>query len=186
MTERLAKLLFAAIAEIARTMVRFRLGVITATGPLEVSLGGADVSIEATSLAGSPIGVGDPVAVLTFGSDALILGVIGDPADDWIAGTYAANWSKDEAADTSPLSYRKVGDIVYLRGLVKSSSSATGQTIFTLPAGYRPDDDLYIAGSSADESARIIVQDTGGVVYANGGNATTWVSLDGISFRAEQ
>ncbi len=70
----------ARLSRLERDTVRFRLGVITATSPLSVALGGATVdhtSVKALN-GPAPLAVDDVVGVLTFGNDLLILGVIGD------------------------------------------------------------------------------------------------------------
>lgn len=69
-----------------RAMPRFRMGIVIATGPLEVALGGSDSTFTGVrSLAA--VDVDDTVACLTFGNDMLVLGVIADGSPDTIAGT---------------------------------------------------------------------------------------------------
>lgn len=71
---------------------------------------------------------------------------------------------------------------VHLKGLVKSGAS--GSTIFTLPAGYRPSETHYIPGLSNDAvSSMTIAAD--GTVKAFGGSVSAWTTLSQITFRAE-
>jgi len=63
---------------IERTAVRYRQGIVTDDNPLAVALGGSDVPfVDLRALA--PVHVGDAVAVLTFGNDALVLGAVARP-----------------------------------------------------------------------------------------------------------
>jgi hypothetical protein len=68
------------LAETDRTAVRYRQGVVTDTSPLTVALGGATGGyVNVRALKGpEPLAVDDVVAVLMFGFDMLVLGVIGD------------------------------------------------------------------------------------------------------------
>ena len=87
--------------------------------------------------------------------------------------------------------YRKVGDIVYIRGLVKggtASGTSTGN-VFVLPVGMRPSAQeiwTVLASNSVvgDGRARVDVFTDGSVrVVAMGTNSTTaYLSLAGIAF----
>lgn len=60
-----------------RRTVTVRLGVITATAPLSVALGGSDTAhTNVKAIAGASLAAGDTVAAITFGNDLLILGSI--------------------------------------------------------------------------------------------------------------
>lgn len=55
----------------------------------------------------------------------------------WIAPTLLNSWVNfGSTFDTA--AYRKIGEVVYVRGLIKSGTTTSGTTIFTLPSGYRP------------------------------------------------
>lgn len=81
-------------------------------------------------------------------------------------------------------SFRRINGIVYLRGLIeKTSAIVSGETMFTLPVGYRPILQAHMFVTiSANALARVDIQSTG-VVTILSGNAS-WLSLDGISFPA--
>jgi hypothetical protein len=75
------------------------------------------------------------------------------------------------------------GGFVHLRGLVRSGR--LGQAIFQLPAGFRPRfQHLRCNSYAAEGGGRIDVQMDGAVLASNGTNE--WVSLDDITFMAEQ
>ena len=72
--------------------------------------------------------------------------------------------------------------IVHLRGLVKSGKTEDG-TIFTLPEGYRPvARELFGACTAPATIGRVDVLTDGRVVPVKAHNS--WVSLDGLTFRA--
>jgi hypothetical protein len=60
----------------------------------------------------------------------------------WTAMPLASGWS-NFAAGFQTAQYRKVGDIVYARGVVQAAAGAAS-TIATLPAGFRPPADLLL------------------------------------------
>lgn len=62
--------------------------------------------------------------------------------------------------------YRKVNDIVYLRGAIKSGTLTL--PAFTLPAGFRPPASLAFAASSAGAFGNMSVATNGDVTPANG------------------
>ena len=79
-------------------------------------------------------------------------------------------------------SWQPVG-IVHLRGLVKNGG--TSSTIFTLPAGYRPNIRLlFLIEMNSNAVGRIDILPDGQVQPQGVNNA--WVSLANITFRADQ
>ena len=67
----------------------------------------------------------------------------------WTAlpNTYAASMT------VNTLKYKKVGQIVFIRGGVKFTDAQSGPLIGVLPNGYRPDQKLYKTGWSGDKVA---------------------------------
>jgi hypothetical protein len=68
--------------------------------------------------------------------------------------------------------YRKVGDIVYLRGALKSGTLAA--VAFVLPVGYRPLTALYIGTLTAGPTYGYYTIDTVGNVTPQTGNAAQY------------
>jgi hypothetical protein len=64
------------IQHLERASVRVRVGEVTATGPLDVSLGASDVAYEDVKSVASGLTIGDTVAVLIWGGDLIVLGEI--------------------------------------------------------------------------------------------------------------
>ena len=83
-------------------------------------------------------------------------------------------------ATTNSAAFKKIGSVVYLKGLVKSGTS----TIFTLPVGYRPA--KFANHPTVDNGGGALVNITGaGVVsISNGVVGTTFVSLE-LSYPVE-
>lgn len=71
---------------------------------------------------------------------------------------------------------------VHIKGL--TASGTMNAAIFTLPVGYRPLKSHIIACVSNQLLGRINVYQNGQVICSLGSNA--WVSLDNITFKAEQ
>lgn len=77
--------------------------------------------------------------------------------------------------------YRKIGDVVEVRGLVKSGT--TGTTIFTLPVGFRPPgaSSAMLPCIANGLIARLDVSNNGNVSISTG-NGNAYLSLDIIRF----
>lgn len=103
----------------------------------------------------------------------------------WIAPTLLNSWVNTDTGTNSTAGYYK-DDMsrVYLKGLLKDGSTTAFNTIFNLPAGYRPaQNKQFIVGCSTGV-AKVIITSGGDVLFQVGSNSE--FSLDGISFRAEQ
>ena len=77
---------------------------------------------------------------------------------------------------------------VYLEGLARRSNAVfvSGETILTLPTGFRPQSNrIFTAGQSGNQ-LRVDVYPDGRVVYINGTDGgNDYVSLDNVSFRID-
>lgn len=85
----------------------------------------------------------------------------------WTAVTFLNSWVNHGGANQA-CAYRKVGDVVEIRGLAKSGTIT--QAVFTLPAGFRPPGNLFFASNSNDAFGSLAVQSGGNVVAAAGSN----------------
>lgn len=101
----------------------------------------------------------------------------------WLAPTLQNGWIPYDANYSNAALYRKIGNVVFLRGLVKNGSSATA-VVFTLPAGYRPAIIHLFACEANDTIARVQV-DAAGVITPGAGSSTGWLSLSNIIFPAD-
>lgn len=104
--------------------------------------------------------------------------------EGWIAPTLAGTWVNfDAVPGFAQAAYMKDSlGFVHIKGLVKSGTVPS--TIFTLPAGYRPMNNLYISSTNNAAIAVVRVQAVGDVVADTGGN--TAFSINNIHFKAEQ
>lgn len=109
------------------------------------------------------------------GNDLIDIGTLGGA---WTGFSFGTGWASYGGAYATG-AYKKAGDLVVLRGLVKRTSGS-GITIATLPVGYRPS--AYALRSVASDTgyAEIEVRTDGTVVLRSGG--TTYLQLDGIVF----
>lgn len=113
-------------------------------------------------------------ALHTFSTPPVLNGI------SWTAPTLLNSWAYFGSPFAQPGYYKDPTGRVFLRGLVKSGSSA-GATIMTLPTGFRPLFTHIFAAVSNDLFCEVRV-DTGGNVFATIGASTTYISLDQISF----
>jgi hypothetical protein len=80
--------------------------------------------------------------------------------------------------------YRDPLGIVHLHGIaVKCGSPPSGDTIFTLPAGYHPAKLEHQPAVYSTGVKEVNIDPAGNVSAANAPSANEWVSLDGITFR---
>ena len=100
----------------------------------------------------------------------------------WTAVTFQNSWVNYDGTFNQCGYLRDPHGFVHLRGLVKSGT--IGTTIFTLPAGYRPEYQQLFNVQSNSALGRCDVK-TNGEVTANAGN-NAWFSLDGLIFKAYQ
>lgn len=102
----------------------------------------------------------------------------------WIAPTLLNSWV-NYGSGLANAGYRKIGNLVRLRGIVKDGTGAVA--IFTLPSGYRPTVQVISAAVAFDGAVhvagRVDVETDGDVILYNpAGGAGDWVSLDNVSF----
>jgi hypothetical protein len=88
--------------------------------------------------------------------------------------TFQNSWV-NFAASTSSLAFRKIGNVVFIKGLLKSGTS----TIFTLPAGYRPPQFANLPVVDNDGGALLNITPAGVVSISNGtAGATLFVTVE--------
>lgn len=100
----------------------------------------------------------------------------------WLDLTYNTGWGDfgTGAGEYYGAQYRRVNDIVYMRGLVKRTSGSS-YTIGTLPSGFRPLKRPLYPSNQGGAFGRVDIEDDGQVI-ANSGGGVTYVALDGIWF----
>lgn len=112
-------------------------------------------------------------------------------ATGWTSMTTPTNimgsgWAFLGAANHATPEYRKSADgIVTLKGMVTNATQHDGTTIATLPPGFRPKEQLLTSCVAWGGYCRVDILPDGKIVdnaSANNG----WLSLDNISFMAEQ
>lgn len=108
----------------------------------------------------------------------------------WISPTLINGWVNRNIGKDAPAGYLKDQQgFVHFRGIV-FNETAGANNIFYLPEGYRPSRRLQFINLSANASAGLITSyitiEVSGAVYFNAGAVTHWLSLDNITFLAEQ
>lgn len=111
-------------------------------------------------------------------------------SNGWAAYSSGAGFS-------SPGYYKDHNGRVHLKGLIQHITSAptADEVMFTLPAGFRPLDRLVLTGIAGGDGGtegrvqRVDIKANGEVLYLTqiaAGAANTFISLDGMSFLAQQ
>jgi hypothetical protein len=99
---------------------------------------------------------------------------IGAPGEPAFQGT----WANFSANDTTTAGfYKDPFGVVHLKGAVTSGS----QTIFTLPADYRPGHAVIEIAARGGAAVELDISSTG-AVFLNSGSGV--LSLDGLTWRA--
>lgn len=89
----------------------------------------------------------------------------------WVSPALSNSWVNFGGAFQA-VSYRRVGDIVQMRGSAKNGTTTTGTTIYTLPAGYRPPaTHIFATLDGNNNAARFDVDSSGNVTIQTGTNA---------------
>lgn len=104
--------------------------------------------------------------------------------EDWIVPTLLNSWVEYGSVYHGPAYMKDHLGFVHLRGLLKNGSSATA-AMFTLPEGYRPAERLMFNQRSSTGSARVDIE-ADGTVLPGTGASTSYTSISGIYFKAEQ
>jgi len=100
---------------------------------------------------------------------------VGQYDSGWIGAPLTTGWSSYTSGTWGTVSYRKIVNRVYLRGVGLAGSGATS-TMFTLPVGFRPPVEIQFQVWVSSNSSSITI-DAGGVVKVAGSFAGTTVSL---------
>ncbi len=128
------------------------------------------------------MGTNTPTEKLDVNGNITLTGKIINEA--WQTPTLNAPWADYGAGYASVRYYKDKENVVHLSGLL--NTGAVGSTIFTLGAGYRPvNGTLMFNVNNGNSLGRIDISTAGLVVFTFGPVTAAWVSLDGISFRAD-
>lgn len=113
-----------------------------------------------------------------------ILGFIENEAP--ISPTFLNGWSNYSAAGGAYAQchyWKDKNGVVHLNGMITGGTTTNETPIFILPVGYRPKGREIHAVVSSGVFARVDVRPTGEVITGSG--VSGWLSLSGISFKAE-
>ena len=117
------------------------------------------------------------IATVILGADRVAF--FAEMGDGWKALSYTngggTTWT-DYGAGQQAGQYKKVGDLVFVRGLAKRTAGS-GTTIATLPSGYRPPAPIFFAANASDAYGRVDVDASGNIVL-NIGSASTHISMN--------
>lgn len=97
----------------------------------------------------------------------------------WTAVNFNTGWV-DYGGGYDEVKYKKVGDLIFLRGLCKRTSGSS-TLVTTLPVGYRPTTPQIFAIASNSAYGQVDIYGNG-EVHASIASHSVWVSLAGLVF----
>jgi hypothetical protein len=96
---------------------------------------------------------------------------------DWAAPTLLNSWV-NFGQSWENARFRKNGKVVEVQGMVMNGTATVGTTLFTLPAGFRPEARIMVATSRYDNvHCRLDIQTNGNVDLGTAVD-NTWVNID--------
>lgn len=97
----------------------------------------------------------------------------------WTPFAYAAGYSAYGGFEVP--GYRRIGDVVYLRGLVNAAAGLTG-VMATLPAGFRPPTSTVLTSCYSSQSPTVIRIDilTNGTINISAPTAGNWYAMSAV------
>lgn len=98
----------------------------------------------------------------------------------WTAPSFTNGWGHHNV-NAHPVKYRKVGDVVEVRGV--ATGGALGSQMFVLPAGFRPPFDIgFVVYAGATNPGYITVDGAGSLVLQLTGTLGAFVYLDPVRY----
>lgn len=104
------------------------------------------------------------------------------PDSGWVLITsFTGGWSNGTSPPGTPTAYRKIGNVVYLRGLMVGANSGDGA--FQLPGGFVPVAlQVFVGGTDAPTSHCVVSISSAGEVVPGYTGGPAYITLDGINF----
>ncbi|RFS16920.1 hypothetical protein [Emticicia sp. C21] len=123
------------------------------------------------------------ITSLSIDGNLSIGGLLNSP--DFIAPTLLNSWVNFGSGYSTVGYYKDKESVVHLKGFIKGGTTTQNTVLFTLPFGYHPSETRVFTVASGDGTfGRVNITSLGSVQFYSGVN--TYLSLDGISFRAEE
>jgi hypothetical protein len=133
------------------------------------------------------IGTIQPQATLHVQGDITLNGYITSTQSIWVAPTLLNNWENfSSGSNPTPVGYYKDAlNRVHIRGEIQRINSSTGEVVFNLNLGFRPQYNHIFPAISDDGAQSIIINTNGNVEIPNSSGYTPYyISMNGISFLA--
>ncbi|MGE4213769.1 MAG: SGNH/GDSL hydrolase family protein [Anaerotignaceae bacterium] len=147
---------------------------------INTSLWDKDKSKMAFRMGLSTTGIPDAVGSNSWGTWNILGG-----EEPWTPATLLNSWVNTGGANDAVCAYRiDNGGNTQIKGFIKDGITTAGTTIFTLPVGKRPLENKYLPVFSNGVIGIIRVSPNGDVVCISV-SSNAWLSLDNISFKAE-
>lgn len=103
----------------------------------------------------------------------------------WTAVSFLNSWAN--FGGYQGLTYRKVGDMVQVRGTISHPSGGSGTVVANLPSGFRPPANIEMVVKAGGGTGYLTIAGTGDMTYTNSTDGSALVSvsvLGGFSITA--
>lgn len=106
------------------------------------------------------------------------------PVDPWQALSYSGSWATYGSPFQTGGCMKDDQGRVFLRGvLARSGTASAGETMFTLPVGYRPASKAMFNAMQSGSWARVDISNAGVVTWETGASTSVgFLSLEGLNF----
>ena len=168
---------------------RFPMAVVVVGSPLTVTIEGASAVVAAEDFVGG-LTTGNRVQAAFLGDRLVVFAKAGGAADTgWVGITFEAGYQQFDSSDAFKCQVRRIGGIVYTRGLMRPTSgsfaSSTTHVVATMPSGFRPASVIYAAmgGNFSFDTASVVYRNSGIVeVRTSAGGTPPYIGFGGTSW----
>lgn len=108
------------------------------------------------------------------------------PQEAWITPTLLNGWVNFGGIYETVAFMKDSIGFIHLKGMIKSGN--IDSVAFILPTGYRPSKEQYLVGLTGydSKSFTVVVKADGSVLISSSAATNSWVTINGITFKAEQ
>jgi hypothetical protein len=142
-------------------------------GAFSINSGGASTVVAKVATAGTHLSVNSMYYPANYSGQWKDLTM----ANSWV-------WYSSGSSFSTPQYTKSADGLVSVKGLICNGTATSGTVMATLPVGYRPAATVLYAGYSMAAYSRVDIDSAGNIIFRTG--SASWLSLDGITFYADQ
>lgn len=166
--------IWAELSSIKKRLPSVSPATVTSVGPVRIQVDGQAAPVAASPDSLVPVGPGDRVRVLRYGTTHLILGQVYTGQWESLPVTVGNGWA-DESGRY--IHVRRVGGMVEFRCELRRADAASGASFTSLPAKYRPARQVWEAAMNTAGNPILATVEAGGLARMNWGSTDPGTSL---------